>query len=169
MMMTTTLKPSIDLADQVIRVDEITSRDPMDQLLAQHYSTIVRTRDRMVRAALIAMGWTPPAEDIAVADTPTSDETRRRVRANDAASSVIAAEAASRFADTHKERILRALRDDELSSHQIAKLSGLSVVQADRRLPELQRDGQVEVVLVDGEELLRAGYRVWRRFRTSGN
>jgi hypothetical protein len=169
-MITTTITPQIDFTSGSIRLDEVTDDSMgLEGLTARFHTTIIRTRDQATRAALIRLGWTPPAPEQRLADAPTSDITRSRVRAHDPASSVLAAEGAARFADPHRERILRALRDDELSSHQIAKLSGLTVVQCDRRLPELQREGVIEVVTIDGEEVMRAGYRVWRRIRTSGN
>lgn len=141
--------------------------DRIDELVGRHVLHVAQTRDAMTRAALIRLGWTPPANDPVVSDAAATDATRPRVRANDPGSSIIAAERAEEFAGSHCERILRALRDDELSSHQIAKLSSLTVVQVDRRLHELRRAGRIELVHVDGEELMRAGYRVWRRFRSA--
>lgn len=86
-----------------------------------------------------------------------------RVRSSDPVSSVIAAESASLFAGKHKDRILHAL--EKLSSataHDISKVTGLTVVQVDRRLPELKRDGAAEVVESSpGVDLLRDGFRVW--------
>ena len=39
--------------------------------------------------------------------------------------------------------------------------TGLTVVQADRRLPELRRAGKVRVVQFGGADLIRGGARVW--------
>lgn len=173
-MFTHRIEPKVDLANGVAILDEfernpLIDHSPTKEILERHFRSIVDTRDKAIRAALIRLGWTPPAEPAPAgqADAPVTDELRRRVRAHDPASSVIAAERAAEFAGSHKERILRALREDELSSHQIARLSGLTVVQVDRRLIELERERSIEVVVVDGEELLRAGYRVWRRVRSS--
>ena len=88
---------------------------------------------------------------------------RTMVRAHDPITSIEAAERASAFAGTHRERIMRALRRPgyTLSSKEIAELAGLTVVQVDRRLTEIQRAGQAMVVVVDGNEVTRDGYRVW--------
>lgn len=87
-----------------------------------------------------------------------------RVRATDPLSSVLAAEGASRFAGSHKERILAALAElVTATAHNISSATGLTVVQVDRRLPELNRDGLAEVVEASpGVDLLRDGFRVWK-------
>lgn len=158
----------LKLDGDTVRIEEHTM-DTLGLLLKKHAVTIVHTRDRAIREALIRLGWTPPPapRNAAPSDAPADYEMLRRVRAHDPASSVIAAERAARFAGGHKERILDAMGDDELSSHQIARLSGLTVVQVDRRLPELVRDHRLEVVTQDGVELLVCGYRVYRRIRSS--
>lgn len=91
-------------------------------------------------------------------------EATMRVRATDPITSHLAAERASRFAGSHAERILAALRqavDGQGSAEQIAHATGLTVVQAARRLPELQRDGKVRVATKDGRDVLAGAFRVW--------
>lgn len=83
-------------------------------------------------------------------------------RASDPITSVIAGERAALFARYHNVRILAALDDEKsLTAGEIARITGLSVEQVCRRLPELQARGQVQVVQFEGEDLLRNGYRVW--------
>ena len=86
-----------------------------------------------------------------------------RVRATDPLSSVLAAEGASAFAGPHKDRIKLALgKLKSATAHELATATGLTVVQVDRRLPELKRDGVADVVEASpGVDLLRDGFRVW--------
>lgn len=94
--------------------------------------------------------------------SPTNGETRLRVRAGDPLSSLHAADNAALFAGAHKERISAAL--DMLGSgtaHEIANATGLTVVQVDRRLPELKRDGVARVLEAGGQDVMRGGFRVW--------
>lgn len=84
-----------------------------------------------------------------------------RVRAHDPLSSVEAAENAAAFAGSHCDRILRALGGQQLTAEEIGRGARLTVVQVDRRMTELQRSDQVEVVQSGGEDLLRDGFRVW--------
>ena len=83
------------------------------------------------------------------------------VRAHDPLSSVMAAEAASAFSGPHCERLLLALAQGPGTADELMDRTGLTVVQIDRRLPELFRNGKAQVVQVDGEDLIRDGYRVW--------
>lgn len=83
------------------------------------------------------------------------------VRAHDPISSVLAAERAPLFAGKHCDRILAALRGQPSTAHEIEQATGLTVVQVDRRLPELLRYGKARVVQVGGEDLMRGGARVW--------
>lgn len=116
-----------------------------------------------IRRHLISLGWTPPPDRPRAAAAGV-DETRLRVRANDPGTSVAAAEAAASFSARHRDRILEALGVYALSSHQIAARSGLTVVQVDRRLPELRRDRLIEPLLDEaGDQIERHGYRVWRK------
>lgn len=82
-------------------------------------------------------------------------------RAQDPISSVLAAEGASAFSKPHCDRILAALQDGPATAHELQDATGLTVVQIDRRLPELSRNGKARVVVVDGEDLIRGGARVW--------
>lgn len=91
------------------------------------------------------------------------DEVKLRVRAHDPVSSVLAAERSTEFSNTHKGRIQAALKKlGTATAHEIGEACGLSVVQTDRRLPELLRDGAAEVLQLAGEDVMRAGFRVWR-------
>lgn len=85
------------------------------------------------------------------------------VRAHDPLTSVMAAEAASAFSGPHCERILAALKQGEGTAQELMDRTGLTVVQIDRRLPELFRNGYARVVQFNGEDLIRDGYRVWER------
>lgn len=85
------------------------------------------------------------------------------VRAHDPLSSVIAAERAALFAGRHCDRIYAALQDLSMATAaEIGMTTGLSVEQVARRLPELKRGNRAEVVQVEGADLIRDGYRVWR-------
>lgn len=87
----------------------------------------------------------------------------RRARVLAPATSHQAAEGAAAFAGSHCSRILRALASGPATAAEIGARCGLTVEQCCRRLVELQREGTVRVVLVDGEPLQRGGYRVWER------
>lgn len=82
-------------------------------------------------------------------------------RAQDPLTSVLAAEASSAFSGPHCERILRALTQGAGTAQEIMCRTGLTVVQIDRRLPELFRNGKARVVQVNGEDLTSDGFRVW--------
>lgn len=84
------------------------------------------------------------------------------VRASDPLSSVMAAEAAINFAGKHCERILAALKAaGQATPHEMQDATGLTVVQIDRRLPDLQKAGKARVVQCGGEDLMRGKARVW--------
>lgn len=85
-----------------------------------------------------------------------------RARLLDPQTSQQAAAQAAVFAGSHCERIQAALEDSPMSAKEISRATGLTVVQVDRRLPELERQGKTKVVKVDGIDLTRNGYRVWR-------
>ena len=85
------------------------------------------------------------------------------VRAHDPLTSVMAAEAASAFSGPHCERILLALKQGAGTAQELMDRTGLTVVQIDRRLPELFRNGKARVVQVDGQDLISDGFRVWER------
>ncbi len=84
------------------------------------------------------------------------------VRASDPLSSVLAAERAIRFAGNHCDRILADLKNrGQATPHEMQCTTGLTVVQIDRRLPELLRAGRVQVVQRGGMDLMRGNARVW--------
>lgn len=83
------------------------------------------------------------------------------VRASDPLSSVQAAERAPEFAGNHCDRILAALRRRPATAHELQSATGLTVVQIDRRLPDLQKAGKARVVQRGGLDLMRGGARVW--------
>lgn len=84
------------------------------------------------------------------------------VRASDPLSSALAAEASSKFSGNHCDRILAALSNGlQATAHELQESTGLTVVQIDRRLPELSRYGKSRVVQRDGNDLVRNGARVW--------
>lgn len=88
---------------------------------------------------------------------------KKRVRAQDPATSVAAAERSARFANSHKGRILFALEClGNATAHEIGANTGLTVEQVDRRMVELQRDEMAEVLQLAGHDVVRDGYRVWR-------
>lgn len=87
----------------------------------------------------------------------------KRVRAQDPATSVAAAERSTRFSETHKGRILAALEEASTATAlEIGLAAGLSVEQVDRRLPELARDNLAEVLRIGDADVTRDGFRVWR-------
>lgn len=83
------------------------------------------------------------------------------VRAHDPLASIRAAERSVRFSEGHCRLILDALERRPATAHELQSSTGLTVVQIDRRLPELQRAGKARVVQVAGEDLTRGGARVW--------
>ncbi len=85
----------------------------------------------------------------------------RRARKNDPATSKAAARNADRFSESHAGRILAALNEGPRSAHGISAMTGLSVVQVDRRLPELARAGKAQVLKAGGADVVVGGYRVW--------
>lgn len=89
------------------------------------------------------------------------DDTTLLVRASDPITSVNAAERAAGFSGAHCDRILTALTQSPATAHELQALTGLTVVQVDRRLPELQRAGKARVAQANGQDVVRGGYRVW--------
>jgi len=76
-----------------------------------------------------------------------------RARRRDPATSHKAAARAKAFAPSHAMRILEVLRDEDLTAQEISQVTGLTVVQICRRLPE-----------IEGAKTLpfeRDGFRVW--------
>lgn len=85
-----------------------------------------------------------------------------RARLFDPITSQQAAEKAAVFSGSHYKRIEAALDCEPMTAKEIAGVTQLTVVQIDRRLPELERKGKTEVVKAAGVELTRNGFRVWR-------
>lgn len=85
-----------------------------------------------------------------------------RSRSNDPDTSKQAGKNAARFADSHAGRILAALKlHGPMTAHEL-HIVGLTVVQCDRRLPEIAKAGLARVVkLDDGADMVRGGFRVW--------
>lgn len=84
-----------------------------------------------------------------------------RARATDPLTSHAAALRSERFAGSHCDRILAALNRGPATAHELTDRTGLTVVQIDRRLPDLANAGRARVVLVNGQPLARGGARVW--------
>lgn len=84
-------------------------------------------------------------------------------RANDPLTSIEAAERAASFASSHAGRILQALKTHgPRTAHELNLLIGLTVVQIDRRLPDLKKADLARVVqLADGGDRAVGGFRVW--------
>lgn len=87
----------------------------------------------------------------------------RAARRTDPGTSQAAAKNAQRFAASHAGRILQALKTHgPRSAHELEQLVGLSVVQIDRRLPDLKVAKLARVqCLDDGADVVRSGCRVW--------
>lgn len=84
------------------------------------------------------------------------------VRATDPATCVDAAQRAQLFKASHSERIVAALEQHgPKTAHELTVCTRLTVVQIDRRLPELSKAKRARVVQVDGQDLTREGFRVW--------
>ena len=83
------------------------------------------------------------------------------VRSHDPITSVLAAEGAFAFSGAHCDRILAALKQGPATAHELQTCTGLTVVQIDRRLPELLRNGKARVAQAKGTDLVRGGARVW--------
>ena len=85
-----------------------------------------------------------------------------RARKTDPSTSHTAARNAERFAATHSGRIMEALKEGPRTAAGLAAMTGLSIVQVDRRLPELRTAGMAEVMTADGADVVVNGYRIWR-------
>ena len=85
------------------------------------------------------------------------------VRRTDPATSRAAAKKCRIFANSHKFKIMAALREHGAkSAKELEPLTGLTVVQIDRRITELRDDGLIEVVTKDGLPVERFGCQVLR-------
>jgi hypothetical protein len=86
-----------------------------------------------------------------------------RVRRRDPATSHKAAAMSVRFADSHGNRIVEALKEHgRMSPVGIGGMTGLTVVQVDRRVIELERAGRIRQVKDDaGNPVVWNLCRVW--------
>lgn len=83
-------------------------------------------------------------------------------RRTDPITSHLAAANAYEFKGGHAARILAGLQAlGQATAHELSEHTGLTVVQIDRRMPEIAREGKVRVRTVQGVALIRAGARVW--------
>lgn len=91
----------------------------------------------------------------------------RACRSTDPATSKAAARQAATFAPSHAERILLALQQHgQRTPKELEQIIGLSVVQIDRRLPDLKAMGLARVAtLDDGAYVTRGGCRAWEAVR----
>lgn len=87
-----------------------------------------------------------------------------RARSTDPVTSHLAAAHAERFIGNHRDRILKALEHPG-TAYDIAERSGLEYHAVQRRLKELERDGQAErlVAKVSGPRGVPCG--VWARVK----
>jgi hypothetical protein len=95
-----------------------------------------------------------------------------RARKRDPETSHAAAAKASRFSESHAGRIHVALTQGPATAHELAERTGLTVVQIDRRLPDLAALKLARVVTTDGKPVeeggtpeTRDGFRVWEAVR----
>jgi predicted ArsR family transcriptional regulator len=85
-----------------------------------------------------------------------------RARRADPPTSHAAASRAARFSESHAGRIHVALIGlKQATAHELAHATGLTVVQIDRRLPDLRAAGLARVAERNGVMLVRGGFRVW--------
>jgi hypothetical protein len=86
----------------------------------------------------------------------------RRARRCDPDTSKASARKAAKFAASHAGRIYHALMlNGPMTAHEL-NITGLTVVQCDRRLPELESIGLVRVMKHEnGKDVVRNGARVW--------
>ena len=83
-------------------------------------------------------------------------------RSTDPLTSHIAAARAEKFSGSHIERIKFALAVlGDATAKELSHETGLSIVQIDRRLPEMAEAKTAHVKCVSGQPLTRGGYRVW--------
>jgi hypothetical protein len=85
-----------------------------------------------------------------------------RARRSDPSTSHAAAAMSVRFADSHGSRIVEALKEHgRMSPVGIGGMTGLTVVQVDRRVVELERAGRIRQVMEEGKPVVWNGCRVW--------
>lgn len=127
-------------------------------MISSFYSEGARTLSVMLAHAESIGCQTAPEPLSDSADTAV-----RRARSTDPCTSKDAAVNAEKFAKTHAGRIAVALMAmGSGTAEEIAQVTGLTVVQTDRRLPEMQRAGIARVLEgIDGKPLTRGGFRIW--------
>jgi predicted HTH transcriptional regulator len=80
-----------------------------------------------------------------------------RARATDPATSRMAAWRSQQFSESHAAKILRAIKHmPRQTAAYYSQMIGLTVVQIDRRLPEMERKG-----LIRTTGAIYNGYRAW--------
>ena len=86
-----------------------------------------------------------------------------RARRSDPSTSHAAAAMSVRFAESHGSRIVEALKEHgRMSPVGIGGMTGLTLVQVDRRIVELERAGRIRQVLDDaGNAVVWNACRVW--------
>jgi predicted ArsR family transcriptional regulator len=78
------------------------------------------------------------------------------VRNSDPIQSHAAADRAAQFAGSHRARILAALQQHgPRTAHELERITGLTVVQIDRRMHELCKSGDAKAHTVNNLELKR--------------
>ena len=145
---TVTITPKVDLANQVITLDEVTESPDLfnpGELMRRHAVAVIDMKEKAIRDALVQLGWKPPIPGTHNEVWPSRDGIGR-ARKHDPSTSVAAANNAQRFVSSHNDRILAALNGQNLTANEIGAHAGLSVVQVARRTTELRRDGLIEVV-----------------------
>ena len=96
-------------------------------------------------------------------DLPIQMLSMPRSRRSDPSTSHRAAAMSVRFADSHGNRIVEALREHgRMSPVGIGGMTGLTVVQVDRRVIELERAGRIRQARDKaGTAFVWDGFRVW--------
>ena len=83
-------------------------------------------------------------------------------RATDPATSHAAAAQSRAFAWDHRTAILGCLWRPMIAS-EIAKLTGMTVEQVCRRLPELEKDGLVKLTGIERKNAMGRAFRKWEK------
>jgi hypothetical protein len=55
------LTPKVDVMKQVIEIDV---QEKMNDVVVNHYKEVINLKEKVIREALIALGWTPPDEKL---------------------------------------------------------------------------------------------------------
>lgn len=67
-----------------------------------------------------------------------------------------AADRAAKFSPSHRDRILAALKQHgPRTAHELERITGLTVVQIDRRMHELVKSGETKPLRLNGSEVKR--------------